>query len=101
MKTLIAGKRSTTVRVLGMATTLVASMASAGISLAADIHVLASGAPAEVAKVLAAKFAQDTGHQVVLTVATPGIIRQKLASDPADPASLCRSVLRPQNASVH
>jgi len=80
MKTLIAGKRSTTVRVLGMATTLVASMASAGISLAADIHVLASGAPAEVAKVLAVKFAQDTGHQVVLTVATPGIIRQKLAS---------------------
>jgi molybdate transport system substrate-binding protein len=65
-------------RVLGIL--LVASIAVAGSAAAADIRVFSSGAPAEVAKVLAAKFAEHTGHRVAFTVANPATIQQRLAS---------------------
>ena len=47
---------------------------------AADIRVFSSGAPSAVAKTLAASFASKTGHHVLFTVGTPGVIRQRLAS---------------------
>jgi molybdate transport system substrate-binding protein len=76
MRTLIgASLRSTLVRVMLLA----ASVTAAGTSVAADIRVFSSGAPADVAKLLAAKFAQDAGHQVEFTVANPAGIQQKLA----------------------
>ena len=70
MKTLIAGKRSTTVRVLGMATTLVASMASAGISLAADIMVL----PAPAIEALETAGALRPGSRVDLARVGIGVV---------------------------
>jgi molybdate transport system substrate-binding protein len=59
---------------------LVASVSAASTSPAADIRVFSSGAPADVAKVLAEKFTQDTGHRVELTVANPADIQRRLAS---------------------
>jgi molybdate transport system substrate-binding protein len=47
---------------------------------AADIRVFSSGAPAGVAKQLAAQFGKDSGHRVVFTVANPAVIQQKLAA---------------------
>src|SRR6266550_5503054 len=47
---------------------------------AADIRIFSSGAPAEVAKQLAAKFARESAHRVVFTVANPAVIQQKLAA---------------------
>ena len=47
---------------------------------AADIRVFSSGAPSAVAKTLAASFTSETGHRVLFTVGTPGVIRQRLAS---------------------
>jgi len=52
-------------------------MSTAG---AADIRVFSSGAPAEVAKQLAAKFDQESGNRVRFTVANPAVIQQKLAA---------------------
>jgi molybdate transport system substrate-binding protein len=46
---------------------------------AADIHVFSSGAPAEVAQRLAAKFAQESGHRISFTVANPATIQQRLS----------------------
>jgi len=46
---------------------------------AAEIRVLSSGAPAEIAKHLAAKFADASGHRILVTVANPGTILQKLS----------------------
>jgi molybdate transport system substrate-binding protein len=52
-------------------------MSAAG---AADIHVFSSGAPADVAKELAAKFTQESGHRVLFSVANPAVIQRKLAA---------------------
>jgi molybdate transport system substrate-binding protein len=49
-------------------------------SLAVDIQVYSSGAPAQVAQSLAAKFFDATGHRVVLTRATIAEMRRKLAA---------------------
>jgi molybdate transport system substrate-binding protein len=48
-------------------------------SAAADIGVSTSAAPAEVEKVIAAKFAETTGNRVLFTVGTVSEIQQKLA----------------------
>jgi len=54
-------------------------------SMSAEIRVYSSGAPAEVAKALAARFADATGHRVSLTSATIAEIQQKLAAgEPPD-----------------
>src|SRR5215207_7030388 len=52
-----------------------------GHSVAADIQVFTSGAPAAVQKVLAAKFTDTTGHRVVLNAATLQAIRSQLSGD--------------------
>src|SRR5262245_18324973 len=44
-----------------------------------DIHVFTSGAPAEVQKELARRFSDATGHRVLFTVGTLGVIRERLA----------------------
>ena len=52
-----------------------------GHSTAAEIQVFTSGAPAAVQKVLAAKFTDTTGHQVVLNAATLQDIRGQLSGN--------------------
>jgi len=49
-------------------------------SLAADLQVYSSGAPAQVAESLAARFRDATGHRVVLTSATIGEMQRRLAA---------------------
>jgi len=49
-------------------------------SFAADLHVYSSGAPAQVAQNLAARFLAATGHRVVLTSATIGEMQRRLAA---------------------
>jgi len=49
-------------------------------SLAADIQVYSSGAPAQVAQRLASKFFDTSGHRVVLTSATIAEMQRKLAA---------------------
>lgn len=44
-----------------------------------EIRVLSSGAPAEIVKHIAAKFAGERGHRVLVTVANPATILQKLS----------------------
>jgi len=71
-------RRSTAVRALYAVMLLVASVTAAGTSVAADIRGFSSGAPADVAKLLAEKFTRDTGHRVEFTVANPAGIQRKL-----------------------
>ncbi len=79
MRTLIgAWQRHSPARVLSMLV-LAAATTAASAALAADINVLSSGAPAEVEKLLAAKFARETGHRVLFTVANPAVIQRKLS----------------------
>jgi len=52
---------------------------------AADIRVVASGAPAEVAKQVGEAFAASTGHRVLFTVGTLAVIVDRLVGgEPAD-----------------
>jgi molybdate transport system substrate-binding protein len=78
METLIGARQRNALACLLRAVALAVSMMSTAV--AADIRVFSSGAPADVAKVLAAKFAEQTGHGVLFTVANPATIQQKLAS---------------------
>ena len=75
MKTLIGTSQRNTAR--GVCVAL--SVCLAGSATAADISVFSSGAPAGVEKVLAAQFTRESGHRVVLTVANPALIQQKLS----------------------
>ena len=50
----------------------------AGIAAAADIRVLSVGAVQNAVKELAAEFDHETGHRVVLTIASPAIVTQKI-----------------------
>jgi molybdate transport system substrate-binding protein len=52
-------------------------------SLAAELRVYSSGAPAPVVQIVAAKFSTQTGDRVPVTVATVGEIRDKLSAAPA------------------
>jgi molybdate transport system substrate-binding protein len=80
METLIAPSRRTPAHVLFTMVTLAASLIAAGNSVAADISVFSSGAPADVTKLLAARFAQDAGQRFAFIVANPAGIERKLAS---------------------
>jgi len=51
-------------------------------SRAADLHVVASGAPAQVVQAVAATFSHATGDQVSVTVATVAEVERKLAAAP-------------------
>jgi molybdate transport system substrate-binding protein len=50
----------------------------AGIAAAADIRVLSVGAVQNVVRELAAEFGNETGHRVVLTIASPAVVTQKI-----------------------
>jgi molybdate transport system substrate-binding protein len=56
------------------------SALTAQASVAADLQVYSSGAPAQVAQSLVAKFFDATGHRVVLTSATIAEMQRKLAA---------------------
>ena len=56
-----------------------AALSTAGPSVAADIQVFASGAPAAVQKQFAPAFTAATGHKVVITAATLNDIRKQLS----------------------
>src|SRR5262245_44163555 len=59
---------------------LAAALAVARTAGADEIRVLSTGAPAEIVKHLAAKFADESGHRVLVTVANPATILQKLSA---------------------
>src|SRR5215470_11060841 len=59
---------------------IVALVLATQASLAADLQVYSSGAPAQVAQSLAAKFLDATGHRVVLISAIVAEVRRKLAA---------------------
>jgi molybdate transport system substrate-binding protein len=59
---------------------ILAAALSARTAVADDIRVFSSGAPAEVVQRLAARFAQETGHRVLFTVANPATIQRRLAA---------------------
>jgi molybdate transport system substrate-binding protein len=49
-----------------------------------EIKLISAGAVRAVVSGLAESFAQETGHSVKATFGTVGVVRQKLASEPAD-----------------
>src|SRR5262249_40270958 len=51
---------------------------------AAEIKLISAGAVRAVVSELADSFAKESGHHVHATFGTVGVVRQKLASDPAD-----------------
>jgi molybdate transport system substrate-binding protein len=66
------------VRTVTIAAVLLSGADMAG---AADVRVLSVGAVQHVVRNLAADFAKETGHQVVLTVAAPVVAMQKIAAN--------------------
>src|SRR5262249_1601381 len=62
---------------------IVALAPAAQTSFAADLRVLSSGAPAQVAQTVAATFSAATGHRASVTVATVAEIRATLSAAPA------------------
>ena len=59
--------------------TLAVLVLGAGPSVAADLRVFTSGAPAEVQKAFAPKFVKSTGDRVLFTIGTLREIREKLS----------------------
>jgi len=51
---------------------------------AAEITLISAGAVRSVVERLAESFAQESGHSVKATFGTVGVVRRKLATDPAD-----------------
>jgi len=72
-----ATARSAALSMLGAI--LAMALAIARTAGADEIRVLSSGAPAEIVKHIAAKFAGERGHRVLVTVANPATILQKLS----------------------
>ena len=62
-------------RIASIAVTLISVASMAG---AADIRVLSVGAVQHAVKELAAEFGNETGHKVILTVASPAVVTQKI-----------------------
>src|SRR4029077_6748870 len=58
-----------------IAVTLISLASMAG---AADIRLLSVGAVQHAVKELAAEFGNETGHKVILTVASPAVVTQKI-----------------------
>jgi molybdate transport system substrate-binding protein len=62
-------------RIASLAVTLISVASMAG---AADIRVLSVGAVQHAVKELAIEFGNETGHKVILTVASPVVVTQKI-----------------------
>ena len=59
-------------------------LAWAGLAQAAEVRVISAGAVHTIVTELAKVYEKETGHTLVLTFGPIGVVRQKLASDPAD-----------------
>jgi molybdate transport system substrate-binding protein len=79
---------------MGRTTLSLALLLVAAPSMAADIQVFTSGAPAAVQRRLAPAFEKATGHKVVITAETLNDIRKRLAGNAApDVVVLARPVM--------
>jgi molybdate transport system substrate-binding protein len=66
-------------RAFGRTITIAAVLLSgAGMARAAEVRVLSVGAVQNAVKALAADFAKESGHEVILTVFSPAIVMQKI-----------------------
>src|SRR5262245_55043988 len=75
---LLVGAWTKSATLCALYTISLAPLTVACTAAADEIRVLSSGAPADVAKRLAAKFADASGHRILFTVANPAAIQQKL-----------------------
>ena len=72
-------------RCLGIAaSTLALALSGGATGQAAEVKVLSAGAVRSIVTELAKAYETETGNTVTLTFGTVGVVRQKLASDPAD-----------------
>ena len=73
-------------RIVGIAGWLTAVLLVAGAPAAhaAEIKLISAGAVRAVVSGLAEDFAKESGHSVKATFGTVGVVRQKLAAEPAD-----------------
>ena len=66
-------------RAFGRSITIAAVLISlTGMARAAEIRVLSVGAVQNAVKALAADFARDSGHQVILTIGSPAVVMQRI-----------------------
>jgi molybdate transport system substrate-binding protein len=63
------------------------------VAQAAEIRVISAGAVRSIVSELAKAYEKETGNTVVLTFGTMGVVRQKLASDPADVVIMSDTVI--------
>src|SRR5687767_15410692 len=78
MTTTTGGRRLVTAATV-LAVTLMAAAAQA-----ADVRVISAGAVRAIVTELAQAYEKETGNTVVLTFGTVGVVRQKMAAEPAD-----------------
>src|SRR5438094_2086430 len=72
-------------RCLGIAaSTLALALSGGATGQAAEVKVLTAAAVRSIVTELAKAYETETGNTVMLTFGTVGVVRQKLASDPAD-----------------
>ena len=63
---------------------VVALVSATEVAEAAEVRVISAGAVRAVVTDLAKAYEKETGNTVVLTFGPVGVVRQKLASEPAD-----------------
>jgi molybdate transport system substrate-binding protein len=68
-------------------------LAAAAVGEAAEVRVISAGAVRAIVSELARAYEQETGNTVTLTFGTMGVVRQKLASDPADVVIMSDTVI--------
>jgi molybdate transport system substrate-binding protein len=66
---------------------------TAGVASAAEVRVISAGAVRAIVTELAKAYEQETGNTVVMTFGAMGVVRQKLASDPADVVIMSDTVI--------
>jgi molybdate transport system substrate-binding protein len=70
-------------RVAAWVATALAALAAGHVE-AAEIKVISAGAVRSIVSELAPAFEKESGHKVTLSFGTVGVVRQKLAAEPAD-----------------
>ena len=70
-------------RVLGWLVAVLTAL-GAGPTEAAEIKLLSAGAVRAIVTDLAEAFEKETGHKIIRTFGTVGVVRQKLTSEPVD-----------------
>ena len=73
--------------------TAVALLLGSAAAEAAEVRVISAGAVRSIVTDLARTYEKETGHTVTLTFGTMGVVRQKLASDPADVVIMSDTVI--------